>query len=100
MIFNLTFKGPERGDCTAPYWVELDKKYTVEEFIQTVLTRKDEWGCIRIHQRPPVSRFDYPACNYRYGKLLTNLPKEYLDKTIKFAEADGGWTRMDYVLYL
>ena len=99
-MFDLTFKGPERGDCTAPYWVELDKDYTVEEFIQTVLTIKYEWGYIKIHQRPPVSFFDYPECEYRHGKLLTNLPQEYLYKPVKFAEAAGGWSRMDYVLYL
>ncbi len=99
-MFKLSQNGPTRGDCTASYFVDLDKEYTVSEFIKTVLTRNDEWGYIKIHQRPPVSYFDYPKCEYRYGKLLSKLPDKYMDKTIKLVEGDGGWSAMDYVLYL
>ena len=99
-MFRLISSGPIRSDCTVPYDVILDRAYTVAEFIETVLQRKDEWGYIMIHQRPPVSRFDYPRCEYRYGELLSKLPDLYLDQTVKLAEADGGWTAMDYILYV
>ena len=37
-MFKMYMAGKERGDCTAPYNVELDKAYTVNEFVHTVLT--------------------------------------------------------------
>ena len=41
-MFRLIISGPTRSDCTAPYDVVLDRAYTVAEFIETVLQRKDE----------------------------------------------------------
>ena len=99
-MFRLIISGPTRSDCTAPYDVVLDRAYTVAEFIETVLQQKDEWGYIIIRQRPPVSWFDYPRCEYRCGELLSKLPDLYSDQLVKLAEADGGWTRMDYILYV
>lgn len=99
-MFKLSQNGPTRGDCTANYFVDLDKEYTVSEFIKTVLTRTDEWGRISIYQRPPALYIYYPVCEYKHGELLSKLPDEYINKTIKLVEGDGGWTRMDYLLYL
>lgn len=39
-MFRLIKNGDVRGDCTCAYRVELDKEYTVREFIETVLTEK------------------------------------------------------------
>ena len=99
-MFRLIKSGLERSDCTAPYDVVLDRDYTVAEFIETVLQRKDEWGYIMIHWSPQIYRFDYPRCEYRYGKLLSKLPDVYLNQPVKLAEAEGGWTAMDYIIYV
>lgn len=96
-MFRLHGAGRERGDCTAPYHVELDKVYTVDEFVHTVLTRK-EWGYIGIYCKGTI--FGEPKCEYRYDKLLYALPDDVLDKKIVKAEADGGWSRMDYLLWI
>ena len=45
-MFRLIISGPTRSDCTSPYDVALDRAYTVAEFIETVLQRKDELGYI------------------------------------------------------
>lgn len=96
-MFSFTQIGPERGDCTAPYAVALDKAYTVKEFIQTVITeRTDEWGFISIDDGKTI--FGEARCEYRWGKLVSNLPKVFQSKTIISVKADGGWSRMDYLL--
>lgn len=48
-MFTLIQTGPERSDASAPFSVELDKEYTVNEFVNTVLRRGyNEWGYIGI----------------------------------------------------
>lgn len=88
-------KGPF-SDCTSVYDIELDKPYTVGEFIDTVLTElPKEWGYIGIDNKKSI--FGDPCCEYRYGKLVTqSLPDNILKKNIKEVRADGGWSRMDY----
>lgn len=39
-MFTLTQCSPTFGDCTARYRVDLDKEYTLEEFIDAILTNK------------------------------------------------------------
>lgn len=95
-MFRFISSGPERGDCTAPYNIALDKIYTVEEFIQTILTRIKEWGHIGIDDGKTI--FGNPSCEYRYGKLLSTLPENIRKKQIISVRADGGWTAMDYYI--
>lgn len=97
-MFKLIKNGPEGSDCTALYIVQLDKEYTVREFVKTVLSNDKEWGYIGIHNGE--SFFGNPKCEYRYGKLLSFLPKELRDKKVKSAEANGGWSYMSYLLVL
>ena len=105
-MFKFIEKGPERGDCTAPYKIELDKKYTVLTFIQEVLRNKpNEWGYIGIKSHDPDGLFfGKPRIEYRGGEVLggiENMPiyfVELLTTNVKSASADGGWTRMDYLL--
>lgn len=91
---------PTGGDCCAGYRIDLDKEYTVESFINTVLSeRTNEWGDIGIRSKGKA--YGIPQCCYRYGKIATNsLPKEVLSKGISNVSASGGWTRMDYILEL
>lgn len=95
-MFTFYQTGPTRGDCTSPYEVTMDKEYTVDEFIQEILTRK-EWGYIGIYSSNDF--FGDPKCEYRDDKLLYSLPNEYLNKRVIKVKADGGWSRMDYLLW-
>lgn len=98
-MFKLKSIGKVRGDCTQPYKVILDKEYTVGEFIETVLGRKGEWGYIGIEYGR--SFFGNPNCEYKWGKLITpNLPDDFLPLKISSMRADGGWSRMDYLITL
>jgi hypothetical protein len=96
-MFKMYRAGQVRGDCTAPYDVELDKEYTVSEFVNTVLTRK-EWGYIGIYCKGEI--FGKPKCEYRGDKLLYALPDNVLNKKVIKVKADGGWSRMDYLLWV
>lgn len=99
-MFQIKQCGPERGDCTAPYEVNLDKEYLVREFIEEVLKNKREWGYIGIKTDNIWKYFGDPKCEYRYGKLLNTLPDDYMSRKIKSVTTDGGWSRMDYILEL
>lgn len=99
-MFTLKQAGPERSDCTALYDVILDKEYTVKEFVDTVLTRDGELGYIYVMHTESKSIFENPRCEYKWGKLLHTLPEEVLDRKISDIAASGGWSSMDYILYL
>lgn len=100
----LKFKqtGKVRGDCTAPYDVELDKEYTVGQLIDVILTRAGnlrEWGYIGIYDGESI--FGNPKCEYADARLGNgNIPSEFLAKKITKVKADGGWSRMDYLIWV
>lgn len=83
----------EGSDCTAPYDVILDRPYTVSEFINEILKRKSEWGKIYI-------RDTLFTCTYKYGEADIVIPEKLAKLSIKKVCAVGGWTRMDYYLYV
>lgn len=98
-MFRLRQCTPESSDCTCGYSVELDKEYTVREFVDTVLReRSNEWGNFYIGDKSPI--FNNPEYRYRYGKLLKEIPVDILDMRIASVDASGGWTRMDYQMSL
>ena len=87
------------SDCTGPYKVDISMPMTVREFIDEILTNyKSEWGYIGIYKKGEW--FGYPRCEYKWGKLLYSLPKEYLDKQIEKVSGSGGWSRSDFILHL
>ncbi|WP_443683882.1 hypothetical protein [Phocaeicola plebeius] len=92
-MFSLTQITPTFGDCTAGYRVDLDKEYTVSEFINEVLKKEpNEWGYFKIKKNGMMSE-------YRYGELLeNNFDNEILSAKVSHISASGGWTRMDYYL--
>ena len=97
-MFKLIFKKGPYGDQTADYDIELNGKYTVESFIQDVLSNEEEWGKIIIDDGRLF--FSEHQCEYRYGKLLTHFPDEKLGLTVIAAKSRGGWSAMDYYLYV
>lgn len=94
-MIKLTQTSETFGDCTALYSVEMDKPYTVKEFIKQVLKRK-EWGYIEIE-----NRYGDPKCEYKGKTIITeNLPEEILSQPVVKVRASGGWSRMDYIIEL
>ena len=104
-MFILTPRGPTSSDCTAPYEVLLDKEYTVETFINAVLTTNpDDWGHIGIANKLETTTgqvYGNPTCEYCKGHLTTDpLPSEVLSQTVASVKARGGYTLMDYLITL
>lgn len=103
---NLTIElkpaGNVRGDCTAPYDVVLSRECTLRELVDVILTR-NEWGYIG--QYDPASVFGYPCVEY-HGKELyeckwrEGFGEDYYQRKVKTVKADGGWSRMDYIVTL
>lgn len=88
LIFRQT--APTGGDETAPYDVFLTQECTVEEFVASVLDRK-EWGNIVIK--------GFGRIEYRWDKIVsTTLANGDMAYSIKSVHAAGGWSRMDYYL--
>lgn len=102
MALKFTRTGNVRGDCTAPYAVELDKEYTVGQLIDVILTRAGtlrEWGNIGIYDGESI--FGNPKCEYAYGRLGNgNMPSEFLAKKVIKVKADGGWSYMNFMLWV
>jgi hypothetical protein len=90
--------GRTAGDETTPYKVTDFKSRTVGEFIQEVLIEKpNEWGYISVggHFYQPRKS---GSCEYRCGRLLSDMPDELLGIEIREIVASGGWSRMDYTI--
>lgn len=73
----------ECTDYTASYLLILDKDYTVKEFIDTILNKKDRWhGTFYIFiGYENINEFGEPKYKYKceyeyYGKLTGNLPPD------------------------
>lgn len=100
-MFTLTQTTPTGGDCTAGYNVNFDKEYTLQEFIDAVLTNKGEWGYIKVAKRCCIW-YDYPCIGYRYGKITgkPNIPETVYGYKVKSVTASGGWSRMDFIVTL
>lgn len=91
---KFTQSGMTGGDCTAPYDVSFAPGCTLRDLVLDVLQR-GEWGYIDI-EAPYFSRCEYKGRNV-IGSLL---PKEILDKEVKRVKASGGYSRMDYLVWL
>ena len=99
-VFALGECSKTRGDCTASYGVIVDKGCTVKEFIEDVLTR-NEWGYVGIYKEGQAwFERGTPKCEYKGDKLIYAMPEEVLSREVIKASADGGWSRMDYLLYI
>lgn len=99
-MFRLIQSTPESGDCTCGYEVLLDKEYTVQEFVDAVLSEMNkEWGYIRIYN--PFNFFESPCIRYRHGEIISDkFGNDILNKKIMSVSASGGWSRMDYILHI
>ena len=98
--FKLSRCTPVGGDCTCGYTVAFDREYTVGEFIDNVLCKRStEWGYIEVRSNRTQTEIDY--CSYSLGSLAENLHDVDLRQlTVLSATASGGYSRMDFVLYV
>lgn len=103
-MFRLIQSTPESGDCTCGCKVLLDKEYTVQEFVNTVLLEKNkEWGYIGIYNPSDfIGRTSgNPSIEYRYGEITSEkFGNDILNKKVLSVSVSGGWSRMDYVLHV
>ena len=89
------------SDCTNVYIITFDhnESYTVGEFIGAILKDrgKSEWGYFRIDQ---TDHF----ISYKNGILLNPenpmLDEEILSAPVKSVQSNGGWSRMDYRIFI
>lgn len=86
----------EGSDCTAPYDVEMDRPYTVGEFIGEILSRfPNEWGNFNIGN-------ENLSLSIGYAKGCTQnenpIPAYILEMKVSEARASGGYSSMDYIV--
>ncbi len=85
------------SDETAPYDVALDKTYNVGELVNEILSkRSNEWGYINIMRDKALC----DSTEYRYGELLSSISETVLSFIVDKVRAAGGWSRMDYHIYV
>ena len=90
---------PDSRDCTAPYDVELDKPYIIGELVNEVLTtRKGEWGEFRVRHEGDGWLDCFFRVEYKYGKLIGELPNDIANLPIIKTTSCGGWSAMDYYI--
>ncbi len=99
-MFELIRKTSVMRDESCGYHVDFSGSYTVQEFINELLeTNKDGWGNIRLFKDDHLL-YD-PCCEYKGGKLVSDpFPDNYLCQRITDATACGGWSNMDYILFI
>lgn len=99
--FFRAMSGPVGGDQTACYSVTFrGEPPTVGDFIQAVLKKyPGEWGgfSIRDYER---KRIEHVCMAYKYGALNGHIPEEFRGMKIKEVKASGGWSCMDYSLFV
>jgi hypothetical protein len=85
------------GDCTQNFKVT-DFPGTVEELVDQILARTNEWGSIRIDMGEGIGFFELEEYEYKYGILIDQIPNEKLAAKVKSVTANGGWTYMSYLI--
>lgn len=93
------------GDETTAYLVEFPQGATVEEFVDIVLVNHhtDHGNIGLVHEgiRTATSMTGgSPQRNYIRGTMTKPFPDTFLNRKITKISARGGWTRMDYVVWL
>lgn len=94
---KFTAIGRTRGDETTPFAVTEYRAKTIVEFVNEILENKREWGYIKVKDAHGGFLFCHRV-EYRYGKLLNDIPSEWQNREIANIEACGGWSCMDYCI--
>ena len=89
--------GQDRGDGTLYYEVVIDKDYTVQTFINAVLSeRKNECGHIGIDDGHTT--LGNPSCEYKFGMLKSEVDADILCKRVVSVRADKDYGRINYLI--
>ena len=79
------------------YDITLDKKYTVNDFINTVLCEfPADVGKIDVYDNSGHIAY----CTYENGKLIASTISKDMDKEIIKATSNGGHNLMNYQIYI
>ena len=93
-MIKVTKSSMTRSDETASYSVDMDKEYTLSEFINEMVSKySNEFGDIGLSSH-------FHSIEYHKGKIISEIPTKYKDMKVVSAYANGGWGRMDYQLTL
>lgn len=93
-VFRRSFKGPAGPDGAASYRVIMERRATVAEFIAQALEYRHEWGSITVHMEGSKDQH----INFRYGTSDVDPDARYMQVKVKKARANGGMSRMDYIV--
>lgn len=98
-MIRIKATGSMGGDATYPYDVIMDRPYTVGEFVDEVVAKKGNWGCICVSDNPR-NILGKTLCWYSHGKLEEEYAslKECKRMQVKSAHGSGGWSRYDFTL--
>lgn len=99
-MFKLKAASDICRDETVWYDLEFDEEVTTKDFIEHILTKKDEWGGINIVKCGESIWNSKYGCEYSHGKLKSSLPEDILNKPVVSGIANGGWSLMSYFLYI
>lgn len=98
-MFRLIQTHAPGGDECAPYDVKFDKPYTIDELVNEVLTaHKGEWGKFQVRHKGNSCLDNFFKVEYRYGKLIGELPEDIAKLPILDASSCGGWSSMNYYI--
>lgn len=97
MGFTLHQVSETRGDCTAHYRVELDRPYTVREFVAEVAGDPQVFGSVFLRDDPHWFMCTR-ICEFDHGDTLMEMVGDFQDDAVVEVEADGGYTC--YAFYL
>ena len=101
LIFTAT--SPASGDSTTWFDVTSNKKLTLEELVNAIITENPgEWGQVErwIHSTADSPFKVEVYVEYQDGKITKTYPEyeQYKDKIIKRLTANGGWSSMNYYI--
>lgn len=92
-MFKRKQSGPTCGDCTASYDVFLHQDYTLQKFMDDVVSQyPDEWGNFCITDKDGLSI----DIEYSHGIINKGYPDCLIKCPVISVNASGGWSKMDY----
>ena len=101
-LFDFVQTSTVGRDCTCKYKLIFNRTCTVKDFVDNLFnSRSDEWGSIEVRPNIAVGgSIDNVSTQYECGILRNSSFTDIYDFIITEATASGGWSRMDYVLYV
>lgn len=90
------------SDDTYCYDFRLQNEKTVEDVIEWILENKlGEWGDISVNADNRSVYHHTAKCEYTNHSIKGDpIPDEYLTREVKEMTANGGWGRMDFVIFI